>query len=566
MGRKRANDRNDYMSSLFSSCSGSGRGSGEGSEFQTLSWTDWIDSCGIDFFGCDENCSSVGARNVLADALRLRSNTIVDVDVQPVNYASLHDEVLESLLYEQTKASKEEQQNEDHRDDDEESSSVPSQMMSMSSAVECESLNGSERSSTSSRKRLRPIRLQRKGSPSPLLDSNRSTSTVQLEELSAQAGNFQKDPGFYFHSQCRMQKDKGKGEEIGSNICAKGREACLDKLRAKMRVLTDVVLDPNKGPATMKRRKARIAEEYENFTETRSLIELKMGFLSMTYGVLLRWDSGRTGKVTLVVLRKMCHDSFYPRRTNSIRSTSSVSHRLDVSSNSWMSSMSSSSTQHQKPLPQLRDVVDSHAILQRHDGTEVTLLEPPYHVPRPVTFEPSILSASVLFATGLSKRSNWTVKLSYEGHSESLLLTWDTAERCFVPKLGQPLNRTVASLNISSPLELKLYEHRLRRRSYRRLITTMQVPLHNLEPQSSSSKKPVRLMIPCKHDQEATISLGLLFCSDYGHWVNQELDTRQREEVKNFMWMTPFRMSSSDVLVTEDEDADGSWDWICSVC
>jgi len=450
---------------------------------------------------------------------------------------------------------------------------------------------------------------------SPLDYSN--DSSCQLRRRSGSSSGISErvlpDPGTYVHVQCRMQKDKGKGEPIGSNICAKGRDACLEKLRAKMRLLTDVVMNPDKGPATMKRRKARVAEDLDNFIETRSLIELKMGFLSITYGVLLRWDTGRTGSVTLVVLRKMCHtESFYPSSSHHHAHSKHGNHSHHHKSK-FIRTMMPSFPHHSNHQHHVSDVsVDTrHAIFQRQDGMEVTLLDPPYRVERPETFEPSTLSARVLFATGLAKRSNWTVKLAYEGQSENVLLTWDSDEQCFVPKLGDPLHLELNSLSLT-PLEIKLYEHRLRRRSYRRLITTMNVPLANLEPQQSSSSankskkkkigsrsqqsersSDVRLMIPCKHDEDASIALELVLESDYGHWVNQELELRRREEVTAaavsssggtcrtgaaasgmFGWTAavPYGSyfagtpGSGGELVPEDESGD-LWDWIfCSVC
>ncbi len=43
--------------------------------------------------------------------------------------------------------------------------------------------------------------------------------------------------------------------------------------------------------------------------ETRSILTLRMGFVSMSYGILLQWDCG-TRLVELIVLRKMCRDDF----------------------------------------------------------------------------------------------------------------------------------------------------------------------------------------------------------------------------------------------------------------
>jgi hypothetical protein len=531
-----------------------------------------MDTCGVvDLFGCDGNCATGGA------ALGINKEGDERQDLHSLDYASLHDEFLESLLSEQYRLSGESS----HSSEDDnivEASSSSSFMPPSGRRLASES--------PSHRKRRRQIRLQTRssslssgasslmrssnkgggggggasgGGKSSLRDSNGSSSGNKSVEISFDdiARLKLPDPDTYVHPLCRMQKDKGKGEEVGSSICAKGRDACLEKLRVKMRLLTDVVLDASKGPATMKRKRAQVSQQYDNFTETRSVIELRMGFLSMTYGVLLRWDTSVTGKVTLVVLRKMCHDSFYPLDKKGRSQQQQQQQQQMISScSSFASSTTSYST--------TSDVVDSkNAILQRPDGTEVALLGPPYRVPRPPSFEPSFLHASVLQASGMNRRSHWTVKLIYDNQITNVLLTWNEGRRCFLPKVGEdaPLKHTVSNLGLSS-LTVKLFEHRLRRRNYRRLITTMTIPLANLEPQPIGSAQPINLLVPCKHDEDATIALGLALCSDYGFWLNRELAARRKDEASGFLRGTsPFLVSDED-----EDDHDYLWDWICCVC
>lgn len=98
-----------------------------------------------------------------------------------------------------------------------------------------------------------------------------------------------------------MQKDKAAGDPIGASICATHASACLSKLRAKMQLLQDHC---HSATACMKRRPAVVAGP----GETRSLLQLRMGFLSIQYGILLRWNP--QSKITLVVLRKNCPASF----------------------------------------------------------------------------------------------------------------------------------------------------------------------------------------------------------------------------------------------------------------
>lgn len=56
--------------------------------------------------------------------------------------------------------------------------------------------------------------------------------------------------------------------------------------------------------ATSKKRKAMV--------ETRSLLTLRMGFVSISYGILLQWDCS-SKSVELIVLRKMCREDFLER-------------------------------------------------------------------------------------------------------------------------------------------------------------------------------------------------------------------------------------------------------------
>lgn len=115
----------------------------------------------------------------------------------------------------------------------------------------------------SSRKRRRPL--------SPLPSRRGLNTTIHLEDLDTKSC---KAPEDVLHPQCRLQKDKGKGEEVGSNICAKGIHPCLAKLRAKMHLLV-TNCDPKNAQnttATMKRKPAIVSADFSNFTEMRSIL------------------------------------------------------------------------------------------------------------------------------------------------------------------------------------------------------------------------------------------------------------------------------------------------------
>lgn len=204
------------------------------------------------------------------------------------SFAKEHDSFLDSLLHEQQQLLLE-----NNHDDDDANCSMSTQS-NHSWTLSPASFAGSQSTDSSSRKRRR---MRRKSSPL------RPRTSIDKENT--------KPPMQFLHPNCRMQKDKGKGDQpLGSNVCAKTAEACVSKLRVKMQLLTEHC---NTATASMKRRPATVSRVTAKYCETRSLLTLRMGFLSMTYGVLLRWDTARTRKVTLVVLRKNCHESFYKR-------------------------------------------------------------------------------------------------------------------------------------------------------------------------------------------------------------------------------------------------------------
>jgi hypothetical protein len=617
-GSRSSNDTSGIRELSDNSCNGSkgntfntkqptreSSNSNSNSSSNNSAWMDWIESCGAELFGCEDydipNCDGRNSRVVLGDAARLQNAPHSQLPAKPPNFESLHDEFLEALLLEQHTAvaqsddhssnntNKTDKDNNNNGNSSLKSSSWSYLENSSSMSVDSSKTNESENvnGASAARKRRRPVKLHHRRSVAPnTIKSNKkdnsSNQTINMTELSR--SEFP-DPSTYLHALCRMQKDKGRGEAVGSSICAKGRDACLGKLRTKMQLLTEIAFSgtsPNSNNtssnshstkttsasgATMQRRKARISERCENFIETRSLIELRMGFLSMQYGVLLRWDTSRTGQVTLVVLRKLCHASFYPPTKQSVHlhQQQQIQQQQQQPLNHYMP---------QDPMQQVRDVVeDKHAIMQRPDGTEVTLLEPPYRVRRPQEFEPTVLEVSVLFASGLSRKSNWTAQLSYDDSVENILLSWDPDMGCLCPKLGEVLKHDFAEaqdLDLSC-LEIKLFEHRLRRKVQRRLVSTMKVPLANLKAQPSVGGKPSRMKIPCQDDHNASIVVDLHLKSDYAHWLNKELDARRREEVSGFVWRASYFVPQPLVAVEEEEEEEAAqendpWEWICSVC
>ena len=139
----------------------------------------------------------------------------------------------------------------------------------------------------------------------------------------------------FLHTHCSLQKDSGKGMDPGKGVNTHGRENAMAKLVEKMDILGEVATNSELGvesgqfgtvnltrvPAknmTVARQEASNGNGDsldQRFVETRSMLALKMGFLSMRYGFLVHWNV-ETGLAELVVLRKMCLESFMKVKSN----------------------------------------------------------------------------------------------------------------------------------------------------------------------------------------------------------------------------------------------------------
>ena len=405
------------------------------------------------------------------------------------------------------------------------------------------------------------------------------------------ANEAQESPESFLHPAVRLQKDKGKGSDVGSDICAKGIPACVGKLRQKMQLLTEhcCVQPDQNGTATiattsgavamMKRRNAIIFERHANFLETRSLITLRMGFLSMTYGVLLRWDIGKTGLVTVVVLRKNCHESFYRKKI--------TEQRKQPLSKPLPSPILS--TPYLQRSPTLNSVSPTTSVDEDDEHDDIVRLnQAPYIVPRPPQFAPSEITVSVLYATGLNKKSHWTVQLQLGAQIENILLSYDGA--MMIPKLGGPLLYVIPSTIVTSSnkksvpsitsgtmdavLEIRLLEHKVRRKT-RVLRCSMVLPLYSLEASSTtttSSPASTQLRIPCPDG--AAIQLEATLVSDEAIWQREELAARQEQHEQGQWWKgsssggTTAATKSPITEISDDStDKNSSWDWLfCSLC
>jgi hypothetical protein len=543
-------------------------------------WIEWIES-GIEFFGCDENApgESVFGRTVL-----LR-HVPANEPKEPTHndYGKLHDEFIESLLHEQVKLSvKQHPQHaaasappvEDAIPDLQTAPSGDSNFSGISNdssyTAGAHSLNSMKTHKRARMMRMNasqrtsPNRARRGARVAPIETYTKKYQPKQAEELcftDLAAGNHPK-PSTMVHPDCKLQKDKGKGEPLGSAISATGRDACLDKLRQKMELLMQVALgEDRKGPTGMKRRSAKVSEERANFVETRSMIELRLGFLSMQYGVLIQWDSLQTGKIMFIVLRKMCHDSFYNKL---VARPSDPQHQHP--------STATTITRKQLEAPPLviRNLNGNHAIYQRPSGTEVVFVDPPYRIPQPEVFAPSVLSVEINHAVGLSKNSSWTISLTFDKNTEELPLFHMAEKHQWQPRQSNTMHwemADVTSFDLAG-LEIRLFEQRKGLRVQNRLAATMTMPLGGLVAQPSTSQaNSWQVTIPCSHDQKASVTFSFSHQSDYAHWLYKELDARRREEVTGFVWKAPFRRVVKEIKGDEaDDGGDDFIDWICGFC
>lgn len=150
-----------------------------------------------------------------------------------IDFAQRHDEFLESLLQEQETLRNE-------------GPARPVLMSSSSSTLE-ESSERSEAPKQQSKRR--PLKLSRRSpakQKSPMRSNNRKVAPLQESDeqssvtlnpldppddaslISRLTVSSLPHPASYIHTHCRLQKDKGKGETIGSDVCAAGRGPCLE--------------------------------------------------------------------------------------------------------------------------------------------------------------------------------------------------------------------------------------------------------------------------------------------------------------------------------------------------
>jgi len=165
------------------------------------------------------------------------------------------------------------------------------------------------------------------------------------DETSSEGSHPEPVSPIFIDGHCRLQKDKYKGYKIGSQISAYGRDAVLRKLNEKIDLIAAIDLEDSRATLTrvaasrMPLASIRTSvisvdsqkEEWnidpdeafqwekKDVVETRSMIGIRMGLLSIQYGLLIQWDV-RTCTADLIVLRKMCSDDFLHKNNRLSRS------------------------------------------------------------------------------------------------------------------------------------------------------------------------------------------------------------------------------------------------------
>lgn len=154
---------------------------------------------------------------------------------------------------------------------------------------------------------------------SPAPSTEHSPTPVHEELSSCASSNYTDSASSFLHTNCRLQKDKGKGVAPGNAIVALGRQDAMKKLGEKIDLLVEMERDGNWSNAALTRVPSRIIardpkkSEDNNIIETRSMIGVKMGFVSVRYGIMIHWNN-TSGQAELILLRKMCNNNFLKDR------------------------------------------------------------------------------------------------------------------------------------------------------------------------------------------------------------------------------------------------------------
>jgi hypothetical protein len=476
----------------------------------------------VDLLGCEANTGRKPQ-----DVYSCLPSLDCSMDFSSLDYATLHDQFLESLLREQRHKSRQIQAEDASVKSHASQTYVsrpPVEIITKASEPINQNITLTRRSPKRFSRQVMPLPPSHTASTPPLtvmaiqnddqvsMQDDNSTSILSHTPLGILS-----DPPSYLHENCRLQKDKHKGEPVGFEICAIGKEPCLEKIRQKMQLLSEVADGKGSEPKrskrkpTMKKRKAKVTEVTSTYTETRSVIELRMGFLSMQYGVLLRWDIVNSGKIYIVVLRKMCSDSFY-NSEHRIRSPPKPIVTVEVVPYHW---------------------INDHAVWVRTDSTEVSLIDPPYQVPQKYQFPPAIMNIQAIQLIDFDASCTWTLYLSINGDVQK------SVHRNGKQHATSALVWSLPARTVELILELRLVEQK--RTRHKRNRGTECFSLHFLQNQEDQKS------IKTSH---GTLNFQIIFQSEYCKWLKQELEERGKFSNTSF----PQKSDKFDNVTTKREE------------
>lgn len=195
-------------------------------------------------------------------------------------------------------------------------------------ALQCAIENSSSTSIDRERTTTFGSPLRKKGSPyrkkiaTPQWLRNRSKKSDEPSPVGSGASTMTRftnvNTSAFFHPKCDLYKENGssKVSSQGRPPSAVGREAALAKLMQKLSLLSEIESGKYGKGADMLRSDA-VAVPIQGYmgleaVETRSILTIRMGFVSMNYGIVLQWDLA-SELAKQVVLVKMCHDNFLDR-------------------------------------------------------------------------------------------------------------------------------------------------------------------------------------------------------------------------------------------------------------
>lgn len=385
---------------------------------------------------------------------------------------------------------------------------------------------------------------------------------------------------------CTLQKDKGKGEPLGTLLKARGREECLFKLREKMKIVHQVSRDQKstwnkKPPIVTKVHISSVAPEATSYIETRSMMELRLGFLSMQYGLLLHWNVA-SKKIVFMVLRKMCPDSFYKKKRK--RSSKASSQMMGSTSHAGSQSMhhgqhpgSPVSPSHMLqpkivlPLDGQRGSALRDAIWDNdQDHLEVLLLEP---VKESWTLQVQLASIHwrgddrILSVENSNGKNQWTLSLTCLGQTQVTTLEPNEGSRGSCKWQGGGHGENTQHIVEECELQVRL----LLRREQENLPTIVASRTISLEEWMSqphpTRKRDIQLRLSPFGKMVQSITLQLTLDSPQAvAWFDKLQASMPETDLLIPDVDSVSSTTTSSSTATRSEWYDVSMDWLCGIC